>query len=110
MSGSSSKGIQLLESFGFVKVKNLNGTSDLVCNSCGSWIEHWEHKSKEEPDKCCCLGCDNFAEVGAHVKKSGSEDMHHYIVPLCKKCNSKTEEFYVEKDTLVSARKCKSNS
>ena len=92
-----------------IKVKNLNGTADLKCKSCGSWIEHWKHKSKEEPDGCSCLGCQNIAEVGAHVKKIDSEDMHHYIVPLCKQCNAKTEEFWINKDVLVTARKCNPN-
>ena len=36
----------------WVEVKNLNGTSDKQCVSCGSWFEHWKHKNENEEDKC----------------------------------------------------------
>ena len=94
----------------YVEVKNLNGTSDKRCVVCGTWIEHWSQQLGEHADKCCCLGCNKDAEVGAHVKKVGKTDMHHYIIPLCQACNMKTESFYVSKDILVSAKKCNNRS
>ena len=94
----------------YVKVKNLNGTEDKKCSVCGSWLKHWEHKSEEKTDKCCCFGCNNDAEVGAHVKIVGKDDRHHYIIPLCQACNMKTGELCVHQDVLVSARKCNNGS
>ena len=95
----------------WVEVKNLNGTSDKQCVSCGSWLEHWEHKNENEADKCVAKNCSNDAQVGAHVKKVGSKDNHHYIVPLCKGCNNKSSEetFEVPRTYLASAVKCADN-
>lgn len=82
-------------------VKNLNGTAGKTCSCPGShsWLEHWERKTGRKA--YYCAGCASRAEVGGHVKKNGS-DYSHYIVPLCKSCNKRTDEFYASEE-LVSA-------
>ncbi len=84
------------------KVKNLNGTSGKTCSCPGSrsWLEHWERKAGHKAKYCAA--CTASAEVGGHVKKVGSYDYSHYIVPLCSACNQRTDEFYVSEE-LVSA-------
>ena len=91
----------------FMKVKNLNVTSDKKCVPCGGWLKHWENLSEETAGYCQASGCTKEAEVGAHIKKVGGTDHKHYIVPLCKGCNGKSEEFELEPyATLVSADPC----
>ena len=82
-------------------VKNLNGTAGKTCSCPGSnsWLEHWEHKTGRKAT--FCAACFSKAEVGGHVKKVGF-DYSHYIVPLCKACNKRTDEFTVYGE-LVSA-------
>ena len=71
-------------------VKNLNNTSGKSC-PCGSWTRHWENFSGARywPRKCGTKDCDNAPEVGAHVKKVGTNDPLHYIVMLCRSCNNR---------------------
>lgn len=92
-----------------MKVKNLNGTSGNTCTKCGTWLAHWEKNSGKDAKTCCCKGCSNAAIVGAHVQKD-TDDMHWYIIPLCKECNKKSsaDTFELNKDSiLVSAVACK---
>ena len=86
-------------------VKNLNGTSGKTCScpGCSSWLEHWERKTGQRALLCAACGCTNFAEVGGHVIKKDGNDFSHYIVPLCKGCNNRTDAFMVYKE-LVSAK------
>jgi len=83
------------------EVKNLVGTAGKTCSCPGSssWLEHWERKAGRKADYCAA--CSSKAEVGGHVKKVG-HDYSHYIVPLCKACNNRTDEFFVYEE-LVSA-------
>jgi len=88
-----------------MKVININGTSDNVCN-CGSWLNHWKNFSKQSlPTYCSKKGCTKKPEVGAHVQKDSLYDKNWYIVPLCKDCNAKTRGSLEISDfiTLVSA-------
>lgn len=91
-----------------VEVKNINGTSkDRYSNPKGfsSWITYWENKSLLPfPTYCQCEECYNHVKVGAHVKKT-YEGNKWYIVPLCHKCNMKTESFNVDEDYLVEVNK-----
>lgn len=86
----------------FIKVKNLNGTTDNKPPK-GSWKIWWEEQTHNKFSRCSCKTCDNNAEVGAHVQKAESADRKWYIVPLCIECNvtKKNELFEVEKDKLV---------
>ncbi|MBA7855408.1 hypothetical protein ACHHY8_05730 [Enterobacter cloacae complex sp. 2024EL-00215] len=88
-----------------MKIKNLNNTTGKVC-SCDSWLKHWENISGQESSSCGNQDCFNMAEVGGHVKKCDEDDNSHYIVPLCKTCNSSSnvDEFELwSRYTLVSA-------
>ena len=82
-------------------VKNLVGTAGKTCSCPGSssWLEHWERKTGRKSG--ACAACSSAAKVGGHVKKVG-HDYSHYIVPLCKACNMRTDEFTVYEE-LVSA-------
>ena len=79
------------------------------------WIDYWkEHSGFELKD--FCRDCHekisgNNIFVGAHVKRVGADDDTVYIVPTCKKCNTKGasdyHEFYCDKRILVPANKFK---
>ena len=89
--------------------KNKGGTSELPQCGCKTWKQHWINvSSKEWPAKCAVDGCDNTAEVGAHVRNPNVDGVK--IVPFCKECNAKgTEiEFTLKKEVeLVSANRTK---
>lgn len=83
-----------------MKVRNINGTSDYTCK-CGSWLEHWKNfAGGSVPNLCPETNCIELAEVGAHVQKDSSSDSNWYIIPLCKKHNSKKGESLEVIDTL----------
>ncbi len=84
-----------------IRVKNLIGTSDKSCPTCGSWLRHWEKLSGCVADECSA--CTNKATVGGHVKKLSSYE--HYITPLCDSCNKRIDEFNAY-EPLVPAIKC----
>ena len=70
-------------------VKNLEHTADRNPPSgFTSFKEFYTYRKSFWPSKCCCLGCSNAAEVGAHVKKAGTYDFRWYIVPLCRYHNN----------------------
>jgi hypothetical protein len=74
-----------------VRVKNVNGTSELDCK-CGSWLEHWRKFSGSTlPAWCSEKNCTNKPTVGAHVQMDGAMDRNWYIVPLCDAHNKRTE-------------------
>lgn len=85
-------------------VQNLNGTNDCIC-FCKSWLEHWGKFNTGTCYAILCAACDcnNFAEVGAQVKKYRSADTHWYIVPLCSECNHRTDFFDIGDAPLASA-------
>ncbi|EHU0329790.1 hypothetical protein RUX70_004440 [Vibrio vulnificus] len=88
---------------GRVKIKNAKGTGDRSCK-CASWIKHWEKYSNKSANKCVVDGCNNSANVGAHITRPNakSEDYktHPYIVPFCSSHNGKHgEEFYSKINT-----------
>lgn len=65
-----------------MKVKNMNGTSNLKCN-CGTWIDHWHNFTNQTATRCRAKGCSRKDIVGAHVTKCNSTDGSTYIVPFC---------------------------
>lgn len=83
-----------------VKVKNASGTSRYGTPAgYNSWLEYWEKKSGKTAWRCSAIDCHLMGRmnlVGAHVKKVYGGDNHSYIVPLCKACNNRTDEFYVD--------------
>ena len=97
---------------GRVKVKNLNGTSDNTCKcdeyEVRSWLYHWSKFNDAAvsclPDKCPCCHKKiiDWSEelVGAHVQKENTIDNNWYIIPLCKKCNSKNSDEILEVDDI----------
>lgn len=80
-----------------MKVINLNGTSRFnVPSGYSSWIEYWEAVTGLKASICSAAGCFNKSDlVGAHVQKVNSSDKKMYIVPLCRGCNQRTDEFDV---------------
>lgn len=57
--------------------------------------------------KCSNVKCSNSNPVGAHVQKYKSTDEKHYIVPLCRTCNtpSNTKIIDIGSTKLVRANK-----
>ena len=91
-----------------VEVKNINGTSKERFSKpkgFSSWLDYWKSESIFSiPMFCACDKCINDVNVGAHVRKT-NEDNKWYIVPLCYKCNKKTEPFKVDENLLVEVNK-----
>lgn len=86
-------------------VKNIHGTSDRTPPSpheSMNWLAWWEMMKGRKAYYCSCTSCIQAPAVGAHVKRVGSQDMSWYIVPLCKACNAKTDDFSVSESDLQS--------
>ena len=81
------------------KVKNLIGTGDNPPRDTDSWLAYWEQKTGLTARYCHAVDCDVTGRsnlVGAHVKRCDISDRTWYIVPLCRGCNQRTDEFMVE--------------
>ncbi|MDP1760274.1 MAG: hypothetical protein Q8L01_02380 [Candidatus Woesebacteria bacterium] len=88
-----------------MKINNINGTSQNNCK-CGSWLEHWQKFSNQNPLRYCpVLNCLEKAELGAHVQKDSIFDRNWYIVPMCKVHNAeRNKSLEISNSTdLVSA-------
>lgn len=86
-------------------VKNAKNTSNLEPPSdYDSWLKYWE-SHKQLSIFCSCKNCNNLAEIGGHIERCFSSKKKLYIVPLCKKCNSKTGIFEVSEEDLVEVPK-----
>ena len=71
--------------------KNQNGTENLKCR-CGTWKQHWiNYTNGTWPTRCSASDCYNEPTLGGHVHMVN--DRKVYIVPLCDKCNKRTDEF-----------------
>lgn len=88
-----------------IAVHNLNKTADRKPPAgYTTWIKWWETQTGRRFYSCSRVGCNNFADVGAHVQQEGSADKSWYIVPLCTACNniSSKEAFLVDAENMVS--------
>lgn len=88
-----------------MKVRNINGTGDVICH-CGGWLAHWKQFSNQRlPTYCPAVGCFQKTEVGAHVQMNSYLDNSWYIVPFCKVHSAQTGQSLDISDTveLVSA-------
>ena len=78
------------------RVKNAVGSSRFPAPSgYSSWLDYWERQTGESATSCGRCGMFVAAEVGAHVQKADGTDKRNYITPLCRRCNQRTDEFYV---------------
>jgi hypothetical protein len=77
-----------------MRIKNINGTSDIAC-TCGTWMEYWEKFSGQKTTFCLAVGCMGKDLVGAHVQKTGARDDNWYIYPLCISHNERSKELEV---------------
>ncbi len=87
--------------------KNKKGTGGRSCN-CGSWKQHWINNSgKSWPTTCSIKGCNNPANLGAHIINSNVSG--EKIVPACDSCNKLNSEFDLKGGiTVVTANKSES--
>jgi len=114
---------------GEIWVKGAKDTSELKCEECGSWIDHWKKLAGEEKVYCChpdhIEARPKLADRGAHVKKQYTpkdkpkmalspsdrldiESQTLFIIPVCEEHNiDETESILVPKKFLVSAKPCK---
>lgn len=87
-----------------IKVKNVNGSSRYSCPAgYDSWLDYWEKQSGRIAWRCSATDCHAIGRsnlVGAHIQKVNNIDKSWYIVPLCKPCNNRLDEFWVD-ETLV---------
>lgn len=94
-----------------VEVKNVLGSS---ASSLANAKKHWKQHAKgaalatssSEPyqwETCRRSGCVNKAEHGAHVKVPAKSLWDWYIVPLCHRCNprSNNDEFVLKPNTFL---------
>jgi hypothetical protein len=85
-----------------VKVKNAKGTGDTPCPSgYKSWLDYWKKQTGNIALACGASDCKSLMSDGAHVQKVNSTDKCMYIIPLCKKCNQREDEFDVDEKKLV---------
>jgi hypothetical protein len=67
--------------------KNKGGTASRPVCKCGSWKNHWTNYSGQKwPNICSVDGCQEEAEVGAHIRNPDVEG--EYIAPFCSSCNT----------------------
>lgn len=86
----------ILNSKKMTKVKNVNGTRRFsVPSGYNSWLDYWEKQTGKTVSICGVRGCSDSDLVGGHVMKVNSTDKHYYITPICRSCNTRTDEFYV---------------
>lgn len=84
-----------------MKVRNVNGTSRFIPRGYNSWLDYWEKQTGKSATICSANSCWGTDLVGAHVQKVNSTDKCYYIVPLCRQCNQRTDEFEVNQYLLV---------
>ena len=88
-----------------VEVRNIPNTSNDTSPWDDSWKDYWERNTKRAFGNCIKMGCNERAEVGAHVERV-DKPRDVYIVPLCKGCNNpnNTEPFLANETDMVYLR------
>lgn len=94
-----------------MKVKNVTGSSTVSADPptpYNSWLSYWEAKANFKISFFKCPACGNYflrsKFDGCHVQKANSVDWREwYIIPLCDKCNHRTDEFEVGNIALIPA-------
>lgn len=88
----------------FIKVHKIDGNSLKEENNLVR--QNWESCKKTKFTLCSCSTCINKAAIGAKVEEVSNERRStSYIIPLCEKCNSSLDNYYVDAgDLVVSAR------
>jgi hypothetical protein len=86
-----------------MKYKNVRITvDDNPPKGYASFLEF--HEKNRGPTKICKVkGCTNEVEVGAHIKKvklRKNQDPSWYIIPMCKACNQREDEFELNTDAF----------
>ena len=62
-----------------------------------SWLSFYRLYSGNDAAICSMVGCNNPAEVGAHVSLPSSSTKSLYIVPACKGCNNTSTSLTVRR-------------
>jgi hypothetical protein len=74
-----------------MKVRNLNGTSQLKCAS-GTWLAHWEDVCGQNAFLCSTKDCIETPSAGGLVQRDALIDRTWYVIPLCDECNKRTRQ------------------
>lgn len=89
-------------------VKNVNGSSRFPAPyGYNSWLHYWESSNGQLQAgvsyKCPACGDGHVRTdfVGAHVQKVYGLDRCWYIVPICRGCNQRTDNFDVNVTPLA---------
>jgi hypothetical protein len=81
-------------------VRNADDTGEETC-PCGQWIDHFRSHSRRAGKVCYAVDCQNSSDlVGAHVISARGGAGIVYIVPLCRSCNGRTDDFTVADEYL----------
>lgn len=95
-----------------VEVKNLKGTAGLkpTCG-CDDWLDHWKTNKFTYRGVNYCYSCRRTVNehdmVGGHVIKLHSVvDRDHYIIPICKACNNKGDNYFAVDENLLVPANC----
>ena len=89
-----------------MKVTNVEESSkELKPKDYNSWIHFWQEKTGYEALICSACDCWGRDIEGAHVQDALGFDKSVYIVPLCKACNHRTDEFEVPDDLMLKIPK-----
>ena len=90
------------EQYVFIRVRNLNGTSDNKPPlGYTSLKEYWVRVKGYWPRYCAVYGCTDAPDVGAHVQKVDSYDKSWYIVPMCYLHNNQRGEILLVDESLL---------
>lgn len=83
-------------------VFNINGSSRYPAPlGYTSWLAYWNSHASHTAYRCGAADCHQLGNlVGAHVQKAFGTDHNWYIVPLCSRCNQRTESFFVDEELV----------